>query len=470
MFSKPFKSSGVLVVDNTLKSTFLVLILLITNLALIINKIKSLNFNINTNLIIFGGIFLFILIDTIINMINWNITYISYQNKKIRVYKNIVIKNVEEFLIDDISAIITDETFIDKIFKVSRLKIYTFSSSKSKVDMEIVLKKNKCIEFRNKILDDLNKKLDYSLEDNNCDIKINFKNVFLHSLFNIPFTKIFVIINSILLIFYAINESSNIKEVFSNLLGIFITVLGILLPVLYNFFKSLVTFYGLKLDRNGDFLHIKFGFLSTKRYIIPISKIKGIVLKETFISRIFNYVSVNIIDPSLTDNNNELKAILPMIKRKDVNKFVSRILYDEKFNVNSNYIYQPKKAIKSLSIFTILVYIIVLPILIIYNVPIIYIILFVIISSCLMFFLYYFKRIQVYDTSFTISTGVFVKKKVVLKYKDIKFFKIRKDPFLDRYGINIVDVYISSGYKNRRHSLGYISYKDANNILKSIFV
>ena len=470
MFNKPFKSSGVLVIDNTLKATFLVLILIVTNLALIINKLSCLNFNLNINIIILGGIFIFVLIDTIINMINWNITYISYEDKKIRVYKNIVIKNMDEFFVKNISSIIMDETFIDKLFKVSRLKIYTYGSNNYSKDMEIVLNKDKCIKLRDEILSDLDEKLDHKLEEKKCDIKINFKNVILHSLFNIPFTKIFVIINAILLIFFTINKSSNIKEIVSNLLGIFITVFGIMLPVLYNFFKSLVTFYGLKLDRNGDFLHIKYGYFSTKRYIIPISKIKGIILNETFLSRIFNYVSVNIICPGLTDNNNELKAILPMIKRKNVNELMSKILYDDNYNINSNYIYQPKKTIKSLLFFTLVTYIIVLPILIIYKVELMYIILFILISSCMIIFLYYFKRIQVYDTYFTIATGVFVKKKVIIKYKDIKYFKIRKDPILNKYGINIIDVYITSGIKNRKHSLGYISYKDANNILKSIFV
>ena len=44
MFNKPFKSSGVLVIDNTLKATFLVLILIVTNLALIIININIFNY------------------------------------------------------------------------------------------------------------------------------------------------------------------------------------------------------------------------------------------------------------------------------------------------------------------------------------------------------------------------------------------------------------------------------------------
>ena len=57
-----------------------------------------------------------------------------------------------------------------------------------------------------------------------------------------------------------------------------------------------------------------------------------------------------------------------------------------------------------------------------------------------------------------------------VEYKDVKYFKIRKDPILNRYGINIIDVYITSGIKNRRHSLGYVEYNNAINILSRIFV
>lgn len=470
MFEKPFKSSGIIVIDNTLKLTFLMLILLVTNLAVVLNKIRSLNFNLDINMIIFGGIFLFILITVIVNMINWNITYVSYGNKKLKVYKNIVIKNMHEFSIKNISAIIMEESFIDKIFRVCRLKIYTYGMSNYSSDLEIVYNKEKCIKLRDKILSDIDENLDHKLEDNKCDIKIDFKNVVLHSFFNLPFTQIFVIINAILIIFFSVSESSSIKEVFSNLLGVFITVFGIMLPVLYNFFKSIVTFYGLRLDRNGDFLHVKYGFLSTKRYIIPISKIKGIILEETILSRPFNYVSVNIICPGITDNKNELKIILPMIKRKNVNELISKILYDKKYNIGSNHIHQPKEAIKALVFYTLIVNAVVLPVLIYYKILNIYILAFLLLSFIVVILAYYFKRIQVYDTYFTISTGVFVKKKVIIRYRDIKYFKIRKDPILDKYGINIIDVYITSGFKNRRHSLGYVNYDNATNILSRIFV
>ena len=83
---------------------------------------------------------------------------------------------------------------------------------------------------------------------------------------------------------------------------------------------------------------------------------------------------------------------------------------------------------------------------------------------------YYFKKIEICDTYFSILTGVFIKKKVIIRYKDVKYFKIRKDPILNRYGINIIDVYITSGIKNRRHSLGYVEYNNAINILSRIFV
>lgn len=470
MFKKPFKSSGIIVIDNTLKLTFVVLVLLITNLAVVLNKVRSLNFNLDINMIIFGGIFLFILATLIINMIKWNITYMSYSNKKITVYKNIVIKNTVEFSIKNISAIIMEESFIDKIFKVCRLKIYTFGVNNYSNDLEIVYNKEKCIKLRNEILSDLDENLDHKLESDKCDIKIDFKNVVLHSFFNLPFTQIFVIINAILIIFFSINESSSIKEAFSNLLGELITIVGILIPVLYNFFKSIITFYGLKVDRNGDFLHIKYGFLSTKRYIIPISKIKGIILEETILSKLFNYVSVNIICPGITDNKSELKIILPMIKRKNVNELISKILYDRNYNIGTTHINQPKEAIYAIAFYTLIINTIVLPILIYYNILNIYMLVVLIFSFIIVILAYYFKKIQVYDTYFTISTGVFVKKKVIIKYKDVKYFKIRKDPILNKYGINIIDVYITSGFRNRRHSLGYVNYDNAASILGRIFV
>jgi uncharacterized membrane protein YdbT with pleckstrin-like domain len=220
------------------------------------------------------------------------------------------------------------------------------------------------------------------------------------------------------------------------------------------------------IDRNGDFLSIKYGYFLSKSYIIPISKINGIILNETILSRLFNYVSINLNCSGISDNKNELQIILPMIKYSDVNTFVRKILYDQNYNVDYNYHYQPLKSVYSFIAVILIVNLFILPILILYNISKIYIFILMIVSIISLYFMYYFKRIQLYDTYLVISTGVFLKKKVIIKYEDVQYLKIKKDPLLYKYGISIIKMYITSGLKNKKHTLGYVNYNDTNIILE----
>lgn len=469
MFHKPFQSSKVIILDNTLKSTWLVLVLIMTNIAVIINKMKSLNFNLDSNLIIFIVILLFVCINFIRNIIQWNITYVAYQNKVITVYKNIVDQNKYEFSIKNISSVIIEESFFDKVFHVCRMRIYTYGAYNFANDMEFVIHKEKCLALRDQILQDLGRKLDHPLEDKKCDIKIGLKNIILHSFFQIPISQITILVNVLLIIVTTIHDSSGIQDIFYNLLGIFITVFGIMLPVLYHFLKSIFTFYGLRLDRNGEFLQIKHGFVATKRYLIPIDKIQAIVLNETFLSRIFQYVSVSFISSGISDNKNEIKLLFPMMKQRKVNQLIQKILYDQDYNISSQYSYQPLKSVYFFALTIMVINTFLLPIMVYYGVSSIWSITCILLSFMIIYFLYYFKRIQIYDTYLSVITGVFLKKKVILKYENVKYFKVKKDPILGKYGISRIDVYITSGIKNRKHSLGYVSYKNAQKVLERIY-
>ena len=52
MFNKPFKSTFIGVIDNTLRMTWLATVLIITNFAIIVNKINEFNSSIDANLLI----------------------------------------------------------------------------------------------------------------------------------------------------------------------------------------------------------------------------------------------------------------------------------------------------------------------------------------------------------------------------------------------------------------------------------
>ena len=93
-----FRSNFLCIFDNTLKSTWVATLAIITNFAIIVKKINEFNLNFNTNLLIILILALFIILVYIVNLISWKISRFEITDNMLIIYKNIFIKDRKEFL------------------------------------------------------------------------------------------------------------------------------------------------------------------------------------------------------------------------------------------------------------------------------------------------------------------------------------------------------------------------------------
>lgn len=463
MFKKPFKSSSFQIIDNTFKFIIIALIVLITNSTMIISKINSFNFNINVNILIIVLLAIITITLLIINVIKWKITYVSYYNKKITVYKNIFIKNMYEFTVNNISSIVIEQSIFERLLKVIRIKIYSNVSNNYLNDLEIVVNNNDGNNLIEKILQDLNYISNYNkhIENNNVHKnRVSFKRIIFHSFSTIPFNQIFIIVNAISIIILSLKNVNYLRYAWKNTLKTIVTIFGILLPVFYDLLKSLSNLYGFCIIKENNILNIQSGLIVKKKYIVPISKIRGVILKETVISRVFNYVTLNILCSGITDNKNELRITLPMIKKENINNFMNEILEYNNYNLGLKCNIQNNKSIYLyICILTAIAFIETI-VFIIYKQNYWNILVVFSFNILLGIFLFFFKKYRYNDEYIEAISGIFIKKIVNIKYVDIKYFKIRKIGKLKK-----LEVYIISGIKNRRHSLGYVKDKDLKDIV-----
>lgn len=475
---KYFKSSPISIIDNTLRVTWLATILIITNFALIANKINefnkatNVNINLSANILIIIILSIFIIIMFVYYLINWKITRISYDENKIIVYKNILIKDKYEFLIKNVSGFVVEQNIIDKLFKIYRLKIYTEKINNLKPDAHFVVKEHIMFELKEFIIKKIVKKNDIlkKLENiNNYDIKINIRDVLIHSFFNISIGNSIIIFNVILLIFSMIRDGTIAKEIFTNLLGFLITILTIVFPILYSIISSILKFYGYKLKKVEDLLLVKYGFLTTRSYFIPILKIKGVIIKETLISRIFNFNLLKVICSGVSSKKGELDFLLPMISKDKLNNILLKILPESNFNLSKDLLYQPNFAISIFLVIFTIANILVIPILMYIKLKALYILIYMAVTLIMILVLYYFKRISINKNYILISTGVFIKNISLILYDSVKYIKISEGVISDKFNIHNLSIYITSNFGSLKKGVGYVTKNNLNRIKKKCF-
>lgn len=469
MFNKPFKSTFIGVIDNTLRMTWLATVLIITNFAIIVNKINEFNSSIDANLLIIILLAIFIIVMFICYFIDWKITRISYENGVITVYKNLVFKDKYEFCIDKISSIVLEENIFEKLFKVNKVRIYTNARNKYKEDMYFIVKKNDAINFRDKIFKDMFETEDTNIiKDENYNIKYSFKNILFHSICNISITYMVIVVNVILLIFSMIKSGTIMKEIMYNLLGFLITIFAIILPVVYSLFSNVLKFSRFHLRKADRVLLIKYGIINKKSYIIPISSINGFVITETFISRIFGVKSLKMICSGISNKKSELPFLIPMSSKKRIEKVINVIFPELNYNIKSKTNYQPN-AVNIISIFLIVILDIVF-FFVAKNLELsfFYTVLAIAVSFILIVIIYYFKRIKIEEKYILISSGFILKRISILLYNRIRMVKVSQGPISRNFDIYLFNVYIMAGLFDSKHSLGYLLPSKINYIQNKI--
>lgn len=458
MNGKIFKSSFISILDNTLRITWVVILVIITNITIIFKKLNEFNIGIKFNFLLLAILLLFLTVVIVYNYILWKATSFKVNNKTIEIYNNIFVKDKREFMLKNIANIGISQNIFERIFKLYRIRSYTNAKNKMFCDFEIILKKADYLSLLNKF------KINALPSINAKRIKFNFIDILRSSILSIPISSIIIIVNFILLIYNMISSKTIIKETLYDFLGLIITLLGFVFPVIYSILKNVIKYIYYQIERHDENIILNFGLFTRKTYIIPIDKIKGIIIDVSLLSKIFRCYKINIINSGIGDNKNEIYMLFPISSKKLCQKILNEILPE--YDINNNYKMQPRETFVIL-ISQILVLLLILIIPCIYiNMKLAMIISILLFVS--IFFIYFIKRLIIEENNLCIINGFFIKRIKIIKYEDIKSVEIVDGPISKRYGICKLKVNLMEKFNIINNSTGYITRKDMYYIVGKI--
>lgn len=492
MFDKPFRLHFSSVIEDFIKGFWVILVILITNIAKIINQLKMDEISINEILISVGVLFAVIIVVIFILYLRWRNTYITLTNETLVIERLLINKKITTIGLKNISNVDFEQNILEKILGTAKLKIDTNSlSTANQNDVKIILKLDKIKELKKNILlniDNIVHKENDSIEnreainnknyvienefnddDNKFDVKYNFEKTFQHTLLSIPIFSFLLIIGMIIFFIITIQNPEMSQEFFADFFGSMIAITIMVIPIIYSSVRNIFRLYDFKVKRVNDKLYISYGLFTTKKYTIPVDKINAVIIKQPTLARIFKKYTVEIVNVGMVEEQSDMPVLLLMSNKEELENEL-KILLPE-LNVKVKEENQPKEAIIPISIqFIIWSLILVIPTIIFLKeyllakvLVLLSIAIFIVISIILA---YKTRKLGFSEDSVYITKGIFFKKTVIIKISKIQLLELKSSVLTKKLKIHKLKVNILAAAVNIEHQSGYFKNEIMQKILE----
>ena len=492
MFDKPFRLHFSSIFEDFIKGFWVILVILITNLAQSINQLKIDEISMIEIFISVGVLLAVIVLVLFILYLRWRKTYITLTNETLVIEKLLINKKITTIGLKNISNVDFEQNILEKILGTAKLKIDTNSlSTANQNDVKIILKLDKIKELKRNILlnidnivnksnvnvedkETLNSKNEivsnqFNDEDNKFDVKYDFEKIFQHTLLSIPIFSFILIIGMVIFFIITLQNPEMSAEFFANFFGSIIAVAIIVIPIIYSSVRNIFKLYDFKAKRVNDKIYISYGLFTTKKYTIPVDKINAVIIKQPTLARIFKKYTVEIVNVGMVEEQSDVPVLLLMSDKTELEDKLKILLPELDINVEEEK--QPKEAIIPISIqFVLWSLILVIPTIIFLKeyflakvLVLLGIIIFIAISIILA---YKTRKLGVNENSIYITKGIFFRITVIIKISKIQLLELRKSVLTDKLKIQKLKVHILAAAANIEHGSGYFKNEIMQRILE----
>lgn len=308
------------------------------------------------------SILLIILI--ISKVIDWFKTVYIIEKDKIVMNSGVFTSKSKQILLRNVQMFDYSEPVIYRVFNLVKVKIDTGNVTEGEMEIEVVIKKKHCEEFREMIFgvsDNLNKKEQYILDDDPNSMKINNKILMLFSLSSFKIDKnIFILIllfqklhssmfryidfdNKILMdwIFKIFNAEhlgvAGYGQMSSFFANIIMLLAYLLLTILSMGIFKFQKYHKFLVYRNKEFLNIHFGMFEKKNYQISVKKITAVYLNQTLIQTLLGYYSICIESVGYGSEKDEVNMLYPLVHKNDIEDVLNKLLPEYNFRGDIEY-------------------------------------------------------------------------------------------------------------------------------------
>ena len=298
-------------------------------------------------------------------LVLWAKTWISIDENSIVIERNTILFREKNTIgIPNISNVNLEQGLMGMLLGTCKLKIDTSSlSTANSTDVTIVLNKDLAEEIRKFLmLMVTGQTAPEPMQDEETQEKkertgeIGTKALFLHGIFCARFLPILFLPVFIILelaeglekedLNYIMSEMSSLAEetVAIAILLLIAGVSWVVLACIFSLIRNMVKYWDFKIERQEERIVLEYGLTNKINYSIPIEQIQAVVLKQTFLARVFRRYMVEVINVGMNDDQNEMKAfLLPYGTKKVTKERMSRILPEFAGYLDAQVEKQPQK-------------------------------------------------------------------------------------------------------------------------------
>lgn len=411
------------------------------------------------------GVLLILLIITFYRINVWRKTWIYVDDKSLVIERNTLNKKVNTIALDNIANVNLEQNILERVLGTYKLKLDTNSKSTAEeTDVKIVLKKDKALELKNKILQvSITEENNEKVEDK-YDIHYSLKDVVFNTFYSTSIGSMFYVF---VLIIAAIILRNEIIKSIKNAEIINILIYGVIIigNVIYIIIKDVLKYYDFKIGRREDKLYLSYGLINKKEYTIPIDKINGIIIDSPIISRITKRKSIDIVNIGIGDEQAEGAKVLLSGSDTEIREKLKKILPELNIPMDYEVKRQNRKVLVLSVIYFSIFSLIVIPCSIKFSLIFLILIPIYIFVSLMKYFtlgLYYGEE------GILIYRGIFRRKGQYFLYEKVQNIIIKSNLIAEKLRIRKMDVFILASIINSTASIGYYDNETIEEINKRI--
>lgn len=254
----------------------------------------------------------------------WAKTYISIEENTLVIERNTINKKRNTIGLKNVSNVNLEQNLLEMILGTCKVKLDTNSlSTADETDVNIVLKKSDAEQFRAWVLaraegqqvqkagENLSTgvciaKADVPQRDETFDrdgadamLRGSIGNLMLHGVLSIRVLNLILIVGFFLICVLAYQEKGTPS------FDVILSILAFLALTLWPTIKEFIKYLSFGIERKKDKVYLSYGVFKKVAYSVPVDKINGIKLSQTWIARITGHYMVEIVNVGMDDDEKE---------------------------------------------------------------------------------------------------------------------------------------------------------------------
>lgn len=252
----------------------------------------------------------------------WSKTYISVQNESIVIEKNTWNRKVQTLGFKNISNVNLEQNILERMLDTCTVKMDTDSrSTADETDVTLVLKKEKAEWLRKIILGTIEAKAIQTEEGEvSATSTASVQDMIWHGVYSISVVSVILAIagigGTVSAIITAIQDGLSADNILAALSG-WLVAFFIGVAAVWDIAKDFVKYYQYSVERKEDKIYISYGLLKKVNYTIPVKCIHAVLVKQTWIARIFKRYRVELVNVGMGDDDSENDAFFLLYQEQE---------------------------------------------------------------------------------------------------------------------------------------------------------